>query len=205
MPSVPVIKVLVTHRGGGASQVRACGLDEDPARGDRLDQGGPIARYHHPPVCAGFHLDAKKVHGQAVSARRTSRGSRPRSTRSARSGSPRTSCCSAARTLSRPSTSPTRCGRVTRRMIPDQFIPSDLPYACDGPLTLSPADTAARLVSSVEYQTWWARPIRRRSSTTSSAPQGTSLLRASPEPVFAVSAKVWQRSTKLSVAALRTA
>ena len=86
---------------------------------------------------------------------------------------------------------------------PDQFIPSDLPYACDGPLTLSPADYRGptRVVGRLPDPVGDA-DLAAFVDNLSSAAQGKSFLRTSPEPVFAVSAKVWQRSTQLSVAAL---
>ena len=80
MPTVPVIKVLVTHRGG-ASQVRQRGLDEDPAAAHRAGQGGQIARHHHPPVRARLHRRRQEgARAGGGRARRTGWRSRPRST-----------------------------------------------------------------------------------------------------------------------------
>ena len=86
---------------------------------------------------------------------------------------------------------------------PDQFIPSDLPYACDGPLTMSPGDYRGptRVVGRIPDLVGVADPAVLVGQL-SVAAQGKSLLRASPQPAFAVSAKVWQKSTQLSIAGL---
>lgn len=83
---------------------------------------------------------------------------------------------------------------------PDQFIPSDLPYACDGPLSFSPSDYRGptRVVGRIPDLPGDTDPSALLTLLHAAA-QGTSLTRLSPEPVFAVSAKVWQRSTALSL------
>jgi hypothetical protein len=86
---------------------------------------------------------------------------------------------------------------------PDQFIPSDLPYTCDGPLTFSPGDYRGptRVVGRIADLVGDSDPDALLVQL-SAATLGTSLVRRSPQPVFAVSARVWQRSTALSVGAL---
>ena len=86
---------------------------------------------------------------------------------------------------------------------PDQFIPSDLPYACDGPLTFTPSDYRGptRVIGRVPDLVGDPDPTALLAQLHAAA-QGVSLPRLSPEPVFAVSAKVWQRSTSLSIKSL---
>jgi len=86
---------------------------------------------------------------------------------------------------------------------PDQFIPSDLPYACDGPLTFSPTDYRAptRVVGRIADLVGDSDPTVLLLQL-SLAAQGKSLSRTSPQPVLAVSAKVWQVSTQMSIKAL---
>jgi len=86
---------------------------------------------------------------------------------------------------------------------PDRFIPSDLPYACDVPLSMSPSDYrgATRVVGRIPDLMGSTDPavlIRQLAL----AADATTFVRASPEPVFAVSAKVWSTSTRKSIAAL---
>jgi hypothetical protein len=86
---------------------------------------------------------------------------------------------------------------------PDQFIPSDLPYACDGPLTFAPSDYRGptRVVGRIPDLVGDNDPTALLTQLHAAA-QGISLTRLSPEPVFPVSAKVWQQSTSLSIKAL---
>jgi hypothetical protein len=86
---------------------------------------------------------------------------------------------------------------------PDQFIPSDLPYACDKSGSLSPADYRGptRVVGRLPDLIGDADPAVLVGLLTLAA-QATSRVRRSPEPAFAVSARVWQRSTQMSVAGL---
>lgn len=86
---------------------------------------------------------------------------------------------------------------------PDRFIPSDLPYACDVPLSMSPSDYrgATRAVGRIPDLMGGSDPAVLVSQLERST-KATSFVRASPEPVFAVSAKVWSTSTRKSIAAL---
>ena len=86
---------------------------------------------------------------------------------------------------------------------PDQFIPSDLPYACGAALTMSPSDYRGptRVVGRIPDLVGVTDPAVLIGQI-SLAAQGKSLLRVSPQPTFAVSAKVWQKSTQLSLAGL---
>jgi Peptidase family C25 len=86
---------------------------------------------------------------------------------------------------------------------PDQFIPSDLPYACDGALSFSPSDYRGptRVVGRIPDLVGDNDPTALLTQLDVAA-KGVSLTRLSPEPVFAVSAKVWQRSTALSIKSL---
>lgn len=86
---------------------------------------------------------------------------------------------------------------------PDQFIPSDLPYACDGALSLAPSDYRGptRVVGRIPDLVGDNDPTALLTQLHAAA-QGISVTRLSPEPVFAVSAKVWQRSTSLSIKSL---
>jgi hypothetical protein len=86
---------------------------------------------------------------------------------------------------------------------PDQFVPSDLPYACDASFGLSPADyrAATRVVGRIPDLIGVADPhvlVYQLHIAAAQQPQR----RKSPQKVFAVSAKVWQRSTSLSVSGL---
>lgn len=86
---------------------------------------------------------------------------------------------------------------------PDQVIPSDLPYACDAPYSTSPADYRApsRVVGRIPDLIGVADPSVLVDQLARAA-RGQSLLRSTPEPAFALSARVWQRSTAMTVAAL---
>ena len=86
---------------------------------------------------------------------------------------------------------------------PDQFIPSDLPYACDGALTFAPSDYRGptRVVGRIPDLVGDNDPTALLTQLHAAA-QGISLTRLSPEPVFPVSAKVWQQSTSLSIKSL---
>jgi Peptidase family C25 len=86
---------------------------------------------------------------------------------------------------------------------PDRFIPSDLPYACEVALSMSPADYrgATRAVGRIPDLMGDTDPAVLVAQLARSA-DATSFVRASPEPVFAVSAKVWSASTQKSIAGL---
>jgi len=86
---------------------------------------------------------------------------------------------------------------------PDQFIPSDLPHACDGALSFSPGDYRGptRVLGRIADLVGDADPGVLVGQLDAAA-KGTSLHRAAPQPLFAVSAKVWQGSTRLTVAGL---
>ena len=83
---------------------------------------------------------------------------------------------------------------------PDQFVPSDLPYACDGALSFSPGDYRGptRVVGRIADLVGDPDPAVLVGQLDAAA-KGTSLHRAAPQPLFALSAKVWQRSTRLTV------
>ncbi|MEP7021003.1 MAG: hypothetical protein ABI808_10150 [Pseudonocardiales bacterium] len=86
---------------------------------------------------------------------------------------------------------------------PDQFVPSDLPYACGAPFSSSPADFrgATRVVGRIPDLVGVADPsvlVTQLAAATSAS----ALVRSHPAPVFAVSAKVWRGSTQLSLSKL---
>ena len=86
---------------------------------------------------------------------------------------------------------------------PDPTVPSDLPYACDSPysLTASSYRGPTRVVGRVADLTGESDPhallVQLHHAAT-----GGSAVRSSPEPVLAVSAKVWTGSTTKSIAGL---
>jgi len=86
---------------------------------------------------------------------------------------------------------------------PDRFIPSDLPYACDSPYSTSanqfrgPSRVIGRLP---DLMADTAPTVLL--SLLATAAHATTTKRPNPAPVFAVSAKVWQTSTQLSVSKL---
>lgn len=86
---------------------------------------------------------------------------------------------------------------------PDPTVPSDLPYACDTPYTLTassyrgPTRVVGRLADLTGDTDPEALLVQLHHAATA-----RSARRASPEPVFAVSAKVWVGSTTKSVAGL---
>ena len=86
---------------------------------------------------------------------------------------------------------------------PDPVVPSDLPYACDAPYSLvassyrGPTRVVGRLADLTGDSDPEALLVQLRHAATDS-----SATRASPEPVFAVSARVWKGSTTMSVAGL---
>ena len=86
---------------------------------------------------------------------------------------------------------------------PDRFIPSDLPYACDVALSMSPSDYrgATRAIGRIPDLMGATDPAVLITQLARST-KATSFVRESPEPVFAVSAKVWSVSTKQSIAGL---
>jgi hypothetical protein len=86
---------------------------------------------------------------------------------------------------------------------PDPTIPSDLPYACDTPYTLTAASYRGptRVVGRIADLTGDPDPQALLTQLRHAAVGGT-VVRASPEPVFAVSAKVWVGSTTTSIAGL---
>jgi Peptidase family C25 len=86
---------------------------------------------------------------------------------------------------------------------PDRFIPSDLPYACDVALSMSPSDYrgATRAVGRIPDLMGATDPAVLITQLARST-KATSFVRESPEPVFAVSAKVWTASTRKSIAGL---
>lgn len=86
---------------------------------------------------------------------------------------------------------------------PDQQIPSDLPYACDGAFSLSPSAyrAATRVVGRIPDLIGVTDPHVLVDQLRAGASRHPSQ-RKSPQPVFAVSAKVWQRSTSLSISGL---
>lgn len=86
---------------------------------------------------------------------------------------------------------------------PDQFVPSDLPYACDAPFSSSPADFrgVTRVVGRIPDLVGVADPsilVTQLAAATSAS----ALVRPHPAPVFSVSAKVWRGSTQLSLGKL---
>ena len=86
---------------------------------------------------------------------------------------------------------------------PDQFIPSDLPYACDAAFSLSPSAyrAATRVVGRIPDLVG-VDDRRVLVDQLHVAAQQQPQPRKSPQKVFAVSAKVWQRSTALSISGL---
>jgi hypothetical protein len=86
---------------------------------------------------------------------------------------------------------------------PDPTVPSDLPYACDSPYTLTASSYRGptRVVGRLADLTGDTDPEALLVQLHHAATAG-SVRRASPEPVFAVSAKVWVGSTTKSVAGL---
>jgi len=81
---------------------------------------------------------------------------------------------------------------------PDRFAPSDLPYACDAPFSqkvtsfLGPTRVVGRLpdLTGASDPKYLVDLLKRAAAWTASPP---------PETAFALSAKVWEKSTKLSV------
>lgn len=86
---------------------------------------------------------------------------------------------------------------------PDQFVPSDLPYACDAPFSSSPADYrgATRVVGRIADLIGLADPAVLLTQLAAATSAGA-LVRPHPAPVFAVTAKVWRGSTQLSIGKL---
>ena len=86
---------------------------------------------------------------------------------------------------------------------PDPFVPSDLPYACANPLSFAASDYRGptRAVGRMPDLTGDDDPHALLVQLHHAA-SGMSMVRLSPEPVFAVSAKVWEISTLKSMAAL---
>jgi hypothetical protein len=86
---------------------------------------------------------------------------------------------------------------------PDPYVPSDLPYACETPLSFAAADYRGptRVVGRLPDLVGSSDPSALLDQLGRAA-TGRSMVRLSPEPVFAVSAKVWQISTSKSVAGL---
>ncbi|WUJ70111.1 C25 family cysteine peptidase [Kribbella soli] len=86
---------------------------------------------------------------------------------------------------------------------PDQFIPSDLPYACPAPLTFAASAYRGptRVVSRMPDLTG-VHDCGALLTQLDLAANARTMIRLSPEPVFAVSAKVWQVSTRKSIAGL---
>ncbi|HEY8827864.1 MAG TPA: hypothetical protein VIM17_08915 [Jatrophihabitantaceae bacterium] len=86
---------------------------------------------------------------------------------------------------------------------PDQFVPSDLPFACDAPFSSSPADYrgATRAVGRIPDLVGLADPAALLTQL-AAATGASALIRPQPAPVFAVSAKVWRGSTQLSLGKL---
>ena len=203
MPSVPVIKVLVTHQEAARAKYGRAGWTKIRHAATALIKADRTRGITTRLFALDSTSDAKKVHGQAVSA--------PTDVAAIKAAIDQIS------TFWQPAyivllggpdlvatvnlTNPLWTGNPADD--PDQFIPSDLPYACDGPLTLSPADYRGptRVVGRIPDLVG-DTDLAAFVDNLSLAAQGKSLLRTSPEPVFAVSAKVWQRSTQLSVAAL---
>ncbi|MDT4909571.1 MAG: hypothetical protein QOI69_2812 [Pseudonocardiales bacterium] len=86
---------------------------------------------------------------------------------------------------------------------PDQFVPSDLPYACDAPFSSSPADYrgATRVVGRIPDLIGLADPAVLLTQL-AAATVADALIRPHPAPIFAVTAKVWRGSTQLSIGKL---
>jgi hypothetical protein len=203
MPSVPVIKVLVTHQEAARAKYGRAGwtkIRHAVAALIKADQARGITTRLYALDSAA---DAKKVQAQPVSA--------PTDVAAIKAAIDQISAVwqpaylvllggpDLVGTVSL--TNPLWTGNPADD--PDQFIASDLPYACEGSLTLSPADYRGptRVVGRLPDLVGDADPGVLISHL-SAAAQGKSLLRGSPEPAFAISAKVWQRSTQLSVAGL---
>jgi hypothetical protein len=86
---------------------------------------------------------------------------------------------------------------------PDPTVPSDLPYACETPYTLTASSYRGptRVVGRIADLTGDADPTALLTQLHHAA-TGVTVVRASPERVFAVSAKVWAGSTSTSIAGL---
>jgi len=86
---------------------------------------------------------------------------------------------------------------------PDQFVPSDLPYACDAPFSSLPADFrgATRVVGRIPDLVGFADPTVLLTQL-AAATSASALVRPHPAAVLAVSAKVWRGSTQLSLGKL---
>jgi hypothetical protein len=140
MPSVPVIKVLVTHQEAARAKYGRAGWTKIRHAATALIKADRARGITTRLFALDSTSDAKKVHGQAVSA--------PTDVAAIKAAIDQIS------TFWQPAyivllggpdlvaavnlTNPLWTGNPADD--PDQFIPSDLPYACDGPLTLSPAD-----------------------------------------------------------------
>ena len=140
MPSVPVIKVLVTHQEAARAKYGRAGWTKIRHAATALIKADRARGITTRLFALDSTSDAKKVHGQAVSA--------PTDVAAIKAAIDQIS------TFWQPAyivllggpdlvaavnlTNPLWTGNPADD--PDQFIPSDLPYACYGPLTLSPAD-----------------------------------------------------------------
>ncbi len=203
MPNVPVVKVVIAHRGASTAKFGTAGW-----RRIRHAVTALIAADRARGITTRFYAldsasDAKKVKAQVVTAPGDVAGIKAALDQINTTWQPAYLLL-----LGGPEligtvnlTNPLWTGNPQDD--PDRFIPSDLPYACDGPLTFSPGDcrgptrVVGRLADLVGDRD--PEPLL---TQLAAAAQGTSLVRRSPQPVFAVSARVWQRSTALSVGAL---
>ena len=200
MPDGSVIKVVVTHRAAAEAKYTSAGwakirhavtilIAADKAR-------GITTRFYALDSAA----DAKRVHAQPVASAADAVGIKAAIEAIFASWSPAYLALLGGPDLvtTVSLTNPLWTGNPSDD--PDQFIPSDLPYACSGPLTFSPGDYRGptRVIGRIPDLIGDTDPSVLVNQLTTASKAG-SLLRASPQPVFAVSAKVWERSTALTV------
>ena len=203
MPNPPVIKVLVTHRGAARAKYGSAGWTKIRQAVTELIRADKARGITTRLVALDAPSDARKVSAQPVSAATDVAAIKAAIDQIDATWQPAYLVLLGGPDLLATVnlTNPLWTGNPQDD--PDQFIPSDLPYACDGALTMSPGDYRGptRVVGRIPDLPGLTDPAVLIGQL-SLAAQGKSLLRASPQPTFSVSAKVWQKSTQLSIAGL---
>jgi len=203
MPTVPVIKVLVTHRGAARTKYGSAGWTKIRHALTELVKADKARGITTRVYALDSAADASKVHAQVVTVPTDGMAIKAAVDQIYAAWQPAYVVLVGGPDLvgTVSLTNPLWTGDPADD--PDQFIPSDLPYACDNSGSLSPADYRGptRVVGRLPDLIGDADPGV-LVGLLSLAAQATSLVRRSPEPAFAVSARVWQRSTQMSIAGL---
>jgi hypothetical protein len=203
MPNPPVIKVLVTHRAAARTKYGSAGWTKIRHAITQLIKADKARGITTRLVALDSSADAKKVHAQPVNAATDVAAIKAAIDQIYATWQPAYLVLLGGPDLLATVnlTNPLWTGNPQDD--PDQFIPSDLPYACEGALTMSPGDYRgpSRVVGRIADLPGVTDPAVLIGQL-SLAAQGKSLLRTSPQPTFSVSAKVWQKSTQLSIAGL---